>query len=158
MTNFETQFNPHHGPAPEAVHDFLNTCFAPMADRIDPPSSLTSMSLTDVAQKMADEDFFCICNGVAPVACLFGHGEGTVYEVGKIAVAPNQRKQGLARVLVDTAAAHAHAKGFATLQLYARVQLVENHAIYTAMGFTRSGTFTHPGFDAPTALIFQRAL
>ncbi|UWQ97372.1 GNAT family N-acetyltransferase [Rhodobacteraceae bacterium M385] len=158
MTRPSIQLNSHDSPASEAVYDLLNACFAPMAARIDPPSSLTSMSLADVAQKMADEDFFCICNEAQPVACLFGHAEGAAYEVGKIAVDPSQRKQGLARALVDAAAAHAHAKGFATLQLYARVQLVENHAVYTAMGFTQSGTFTHPGFDAPTALIFQRAL
>lgn len=142
----------------EAVHGLLNTAFAPMVGRIDPPSSLTSMDVADVALKMTAEDFFCICHGAQPVACLFGHPEGAAYEVGKIAVATSARRKGLARALVDAAAAHARAKGFAMLQLYARVQLLENHAVYTAMGFTQSGTYTHPGFDTPTALIFQRPL
>lgn len=141
-----------------ALHALLNAAFAPMAGRIDPPSSLTTMSADDVACKTRDEDFFAIRENGAIVACLFGHPEADAYEVGKLAVAPAYQGKGLARRLVDAAAAHARTLGHRTLQLYARVELTENHAIYGRLGFTPSAYFTHPGFDRPTAVIFRRPL
>ncbi len=129
-----------------------------MANRIDPPSSLTSMSVADVAAKAKAEDLFLFRENGQVLACGFGHAEADIYEIGKLAVAASQRGKGLGRALVDAAAAHAQSQGFDALQLYARVQLTENHAIYRAMGFEVVGDFTHPGYDRPTALIFRRSV
>lgn len=141
-----------------ALHALLNRAFADMVGRIDPPSSLTTMGVADVAAKAREEDLYLIRDGARPVGCAFGHTEGAFYEVGKMAVAATQRKRGLARRLIDTAAEHARSKGFSALQLYARVELLENHAVYCAMGFEVAERFTHPGFERPTALIFRRAI
>ncbi len=140
------------------VHDLLRAAFAPMAGRIDPPSSLTSMSRTDVAAKIDTEDFFVIREGARTIACMFGHCEGAAYEVGKLAVAATHQRRGLARALIDTAATHARTLGHTKIQLYARVQLMENHDVYRALGFAQTATFTHPGFTQPTAFIFTRPL
>lgn len=129
-----------------------------MAGRIDPPSSLTSMSLADVVEKARVEDFYLIRQAGRPVACLFGHAEADCYEVGKLAVAESLRRQGLARCLIDTAAAHAKGLGHDCLQLYARVELDENQQAYDRMGFARHCDFTHSGFAHPTAVVFRRPL
>ncbi|QXT38289.1 GNAT family N-acetyltransferase [Gymnodinialimonas ceratoperidinii] len=161
MTQINVQVNPPVSPRPADIHKLLDTTYAYMNGRIDPPSFLVGMTTQDVARKMASEDFFLVQDGPRPVACGFGHGvEGApgLYELGKLAVAGSHQRRGIARALIDTAADHARARGFATLQLFARVELTENHAVYEALGFTRSGSFTHPGFAAPTAHVFQRPL
>ncbi|GAB5446200.1 GNAT family N-acetyltransferase [Gymnodinialimonas sp.] len=141
-----------------ALEALLRAAYAPMEGRIDPPSFLTTMTLADIAAKARDEDLFLARDQGQPVACGFGTARGRLYEVGKVAVAASHRKQGLARMLMEAAATRARDRGLEALQLYARVQLVENHATYLALGFKQTGTFTHPGFTQPTALVFQRPL
>lgn len=158
MIGSEIETNPDGFDALDQTHDLLRQAFAGMVGRIDPPSSLTSMTRDDVAAKIRDEDFFVTRVGADPIACVFGHSEGDAYEVGKLAVAPTHLRQGLARRLIDAAAAHARTLGHDTLQLYARVELTENHAVYRSLGFTQTATFTHEGFPRPTAFIFQRPL
>lgn len=141
-----------------ALESLLRAAYAPMEGRIDPPSFLTTMTLADIAYKATVEDLFVAFDGPRPVACGFGTPNGTLYNIGKVAVAASHRKQGLARALMNAANARAEQLGLEALQLFARVELVENHATYLALGFTQTGTFTHEGFDSPTALIFQRPL
>lgn len=142
-------------PALEAL---LRAAYAPMEGRIDPPSFLVSMTLQDIATKAAAEDLFLARDKGLPVACGFGTAQGRQYEIGKVAVAATHRKQGLARAMMDAAATRARQLGLDGLQLYARVELYENHATYRALGFAEHGSFTHPGFPRPTALIFRRAV
>ena len=139
-----------------ALEDLLREAYAPMEARINPPSFLTTMTLGNIAQKARDEDLFLARDGMRPVACGFGQPAGAFYEIGKVAVAQSHRNQGLARTMMDMASLRATALGLSGLQLYARVELTENHTVYRALGFIQTATFTHPGFTQPTAFIFQR--
>ncbi|MEJ6388669.1 GNAT family N-acetyltransferase [Gymnodinialimonas ulvae] len=141
-----------------ALDALLRAAYAPMEGRIDPPSFLTTMTLQDIAEKAMAEDLFLAREGVSPVACGFGRPEGRYYEIDKVAVAATHRKQGLARTMMEAAAVRAQHLGCAGLQLYARVELIENHVTYRALGFTEHATFAHRGFDRPTAMIFRRAV
>lgn len=142
----------------QALEAPLREAYAPMETRIDPPSFLTTMTLGDIARKAVDEDLFLALDGARPVACGFGTPKGTHYEIGKVAVAASHRKRGLARALMNAAAARAVALNLHGLQLFARVELTENHTTYRALGFTKHGTFTHEGYARPTALTFRRPL
>lgn len=155
VSNIET--NPTFDNWP-ALEDLLREAYTTMETRIDPPSFLTTMTQGDIAQKAQDEDLFLALDAMRPVACGFGQPVGAVYEIGKVAVAQSHRNQGLARAMMDAASLRAAALELSGLQLYARVELTENHAVYRALGFTQASTFTHPGFTQPTALIFQRPL
>jgi hypothetical protein len=50
----------------------------------------------------------------------------------------------------------ARALGFPTLELQSRVELVENHAAFTAMGFTQTEATAHAGYGRPTSLTFRK--
>jgi len=158
MSVSQVETNPEGFEDWNGIHRLLTEAYAYMEGRIDPPSFLTQMDVADVARKAKAEDVFVIQDRGQILACGFGHAEGAAYEIGKLAVAASQQGRGLGRAVIDAAADHARAQGFETLQLYARVELVENHAIYTAMGFAAVAEFSHPGFDRATALIFSRAL
>jgi hypothetical protein len=58
------------------LHALLSASFAGMAERIDPPSSMTRMSVEDVRRKLTEEDLFVIRRGGVPVACLFAVPKG----------------------------------------------------------------------------------
>ncbi|WP_168193114.1 GNAT family N-acetyltransferase [Rhodophyticola sp. CCM32] len=157
MTVYNVQTNPDLSDW-AALELLLRQAYAPMEGRIDPPSFLTGMTRDDIARKAAEEDLFLIREQTRPVACGFGHQDGTFYEIGKLAVAATHRRRGLARHMMDAATTRARTLGLAGLQLYARIELVENHATYRALGFQQVAEFSHPGFTHPTALIFRRAL
>jgi ribosomal protein S18 acetylase RimI-like enzyme len=152
------EINPVDFDDARGLYDLLTDAYAFMEGRIDPTSFLTKMDVGDVAQKARDEDLVVVREDGRAVACLFGTGTGDTYEVGKIAVAATHRKRGLCRAMIDAAADLARGRGYTVLQLFARVELTENHETYRRQGFTVAGPFTHDGYDRPTALIFQRPL
>jgi GNAT superfamily N-acetyltransferase len=141
-----------------ALHGLLSGAFAYMMARIDPPSSMTRLSVPDVAAKAAEEDLFLERDATGPIACLFGAPQGDVYYVGKLAVDPSARGTGLARALMDRAAEVARDRGFSALELQSRVELTENHAVFAALGFAETGRTAHAGYDRPTSITFRRPL
>ncbi|MDG3040202.1 GNAT family N-acetyltransferase [Roseicyclus marinus] len=158
MTVSNVETNPGDFNDFTALHALLSTAFAYMADRIDPPSSMTRLSLADLRAKSTTEDLFLIRENGTPIACLFGAAAPDHYYIGKLAVAAAQRGQGHARALVEAAARHARALSLPALVLQSRVELVENHAAFAAMGFVVTAKTAHPGYDRPTSLTFRRAL
>ena len=129
-----------------------------MEGRIDPPSSFTRMAPEDVATRCGIEDLVIARHGDRVVGCLFAERQGMTYQLGKIAVARHLRQRGIARAMVEAAADRATAIGLEALELQSRIELTENHAAFYSMGFHQSGTFTHPGYDEPTSLVFTRPL
>lgn len=158
MTVSKVETNPPDFRNYTELRALLRGSFAYMEARIDPPSSLHNMSPDDLATKIETEDLFLVRAAGQPVACLFGHSRPDCYYIGKLAVAAPQRRKGLARELVNTAATRARALGHDVLELNTRVELVENHAAFARLGFHQSGVFTHPGYDRPTSLTFRLPL
>ncbi|NKX46054.1 GNAT family N-acetyltransferase [Roseicyclus persicicus] len=158
MTVPHVETNPADFDDYAALHGLLSTSFAYMAGRIDPPSSMTALTQDGLRRKAGDEDLFLVRDGGRPVACLFGAATPDGYYIGKLAVAAAQRRRGLARALVEAAAARARALGLPALELQTRVELTENHAAFAAMGFVQTAATAHPGYDRPTSLTFRRPL
>jgi len=137
------------------VHALLTVAFASMEGRIDPPSSLTLMGPEDLATEAARAELWVIDGAEGPLACmLLTPREDTLY-LGKLAVTQTARGKGLARQMVELAIARARLLGLPSVSLQTRMELVENHATFAALGFEMTGTTAHPGFDRPTSLSFR---
>jgi GNAT superfamily N-acetyltransferase len=130
--------------------------FAYMDGRIDPPSSMHRLGLAEVARQAREGEVWAI--GAPVVACVFLTAMPGALYLGKLAVAAGARRQGLARRLVGLAARRARALGLGALELQTRVELVENHRAFEAMGFTLAGETAHPGYDRPTSRSYRMAL
>jgi len=143
----------------EGLRCLLQDCFAYMSGRIDPPSSLDRMSVQDLGQKAKTETLFLYRdqNGT-PQACLFAAQRKEALYLGKLAVAQNLRGQGIGRALIEQAASYAQSAGLCALELQTRVELVENHALFSRLGFLEIARSTHEGFDHPTSISFRRML
>lgn len=148
-----------HGPEDAQLADvfaLVHRCFAYMDGRIDPPSSLHRMTVADIARKCRDGEVWSL--GAPPVACVLLTPRPECLYLGKLAVDPQWRGQGLARRLVDLAADRARVLGRSRLELETRVELVENHAAFSRLGFVKTATSSHPGYDRPTSIIMQKPL
>jgi GNAT superfamily N-acetyltransferase len=137
-----------------ALVALIRGAFAGMEGRIDPPSSVHRLSAADLARQ-AQEGEIWVC-GWPPVACVvLTPAPGHLY-LGRLAVAEDWRGRGLARALVDQAEQRARALALPELRLQTRVELLENHAAFEAMGFTHLGSTAHPGHARPTSRLYGR--
>lgn len=153
------EINPQDFDDFAALQGLLQSCFAFMAGRIDPPSSLDMMSQADLRAKAKAENLILFRDETgAPMACLFAVQQGNILYLGKLAVAQQLRGQGIARALIGVAENLARDLGLQALELQTRVELTENHACFTRLGFRETARVAHAGYDHPTSICFQRML
>lgn len=137
-----------------AILALLQTEFAYMEGRVNPPSSVNRLDAASIAEQARSGEVWAI--GTPPVACVFFSVKPGALYIGKLAVAAQHRRRGLARALIAQAEARARALGLPALELQTRVELAENHATYLAMGFTETGRSAHPGHDRPTTVSYRK--
>ena len=78
--------------------------------------------------------------------------------MGKVAVDAALRRRGVARRLLAEAEAIAREHGLPFVELETRVELVENHATFAALGFEKVGESAHVGFDRPTSITMRKVV
>lgn len=138
----------------QAVLSLIQSEFAYMQGRIDPPSSMQHLTLTALATQAETGEIWTL--GTPPLACVFLTRKAEALYIGKLAVRADQRGRGLARRLITQAEARARALGLRWCELETRVELVENHASFRAMGFVETARKAHAGFDRPTSITFRK--
>lgn len=142
----------------DALLTLLQDAFAYMDERIDPPSSLKTLDAAALQAKAGRETLIVAHDGATLVGCGFVDLRPACAYLGKLAVAADWRGRGIARAIVDVAAALARAQGRQVLELQTRVELTENHRSFEALGFVTVARTAHAGYDRPTSLTMQRRL
>ena len=132
----------------------IQSTFAYMAARIDPPSSMTRLTEAAIREQCRDGEVWVI--GDPPRACVFLEKKPGVLYLGKLTVAEAARGQGLARRLAALAEARARALALPVLELETRLSLPENIAVFERLGFERVGLGRHEGYDRPTFVIMRK--
>lgn len=141
-------------PRLPAVLSLIQNAFAFMDARIEPPSSMHSLKLEDIATQAANGEVWTI--GTSPIACVFLKPRGDALYLSKLAVAEPARGQGLAAKLVAVAQSRATQAGLAALELDVRIALTENHAVFKKMGFAVHRDGYHAGFSHPTYFTMRK--
>lgn len=139
-----------------AILTLIRAAFAYMDGVIDPPSSMHLLTAAEIARQIATAEVWAI--GTPPLACMILTPKGDWLYLGKLAVAHDLRGRGLARALVATAMQRAATLGLRGVELHTRIELLANHATFTALGFHETARSAHPGYDRPTSLTFRRPL
>lgn len=147
MTPYLLDKNADFGP----VLRLIQSEFAYMEGRIDPPSSMRD--LTEAALAAAPEVWAL---GEPPVACMVLTPKDNFLYLGKLAVAEGHRGQGLGRRMVAHAEARAAALGLAGVELQTRIELIENQQTFRAMGFVETARTAHKGYANPTSVTFRK--
>lgn len=133
----------------------IRTSFAFMDGRIDPPSSVHRLTTGDLARAARSGEVWVIEDPGQLIACVVLTPNPDHLYLGKLAVDPAYRRQGLAAQLVSRALAQTRTRALPELRLETRVELAENHAAFRAMGFAETARTAHPGFDRPTSITFS---
>ncbi len=136
----------------------IGQSYASMAGRIEPPSPIHRQSVAEIARQAETGEVWVLEQDSGPVACIFLAPHPDALYLSKIAVAAHWRNQGLARMLVSHAETRARAMGLPAIELESPIEMVENHATFTALGFSQTGSTTHEDFDSPTSLTFRKTL
>jgi GNAT superfamily N-acetyltransferase len=150
MTPFQPQ-NPYDW---DALFALMKRAFASMEGRIDPPSSLHKMTVQDLATHKGE---VWVIGQPARAAMVLTQKPHALH-LGRLSVDPPWQGKGYAHILISHAQSRAIALGLPALELQSRIELVENHAIFFALGFGQSGATTHEGYDNPTSLVFTKRL
>jgi GNAT superfamily N-acetyltransferase len=134
-----------------AILSLLHRAFASMEGRINTPSSLHSLTASAL---FATGEVWAI--GAPPVACVILTPRAGALYLGKLAVDPAAQGQGYCRTLITLAIHRAQALNLPELELQTRVELVENHRVFTALGFAEIARTAHTGFTYPTTITFRK--
>ena len=134
----------------------LQSSFAYMDGRIDPPSSLNRLDVDQLRTKARQESLIIATEGEALIGCAFAEVRSDCVYVGKVAVATAHRGRGVARQLLAVAESIAHRNGLQVLELQTRVELKENHRTFAALGFKKVAESAHPGYTRPTSITMRK--
>ena len=134
----------------------LRASFSFMTGRIDPPSSMDHFTLQDLSLKAQGSWVLVVGNPV--MACVVASPLAHSLYIGKIAVDPRLRGQGVARDLVGFCEKIAGNLGLDRLELQVRIELVENQLVFTRLGFVKTVEGSHPGYTQITEITMQKIL
>jgi len=129
-----------------------------MEGRIDPPSSAHRLTTESMAEQARVGEVWAIIEDGEPVACIFLTPRADCLYLGKLAVRPDCQGRGLGKRLAALAEERARALGMPRIELQSRIEMTENHAIFTRFGFARAGETAHPGYDRPTSVTMRKEL
>lgn len=155
MRDQPRQLRPNDPGIPKVL-DLLIEAFAYMDGRIDPPSSLSRMSVDDLDALATKGHLWVI--GHPPVATVTLTPMGDCLYLGKLAVSSHARNAGHARRLVELAKNVAGNSELPCLRLETRVELVENRKTFERLGFVKTGETAHAGYDRPTSITMELPL
>lgn len=133
--------------------------FASMEGRIDPPSSAHLLTPVSLRDKAASEIAYIATEDGHLCGCVFLKPEPPEYlYISKLAVDPDIQGQGVGRALLAAASATATGLGLPQLRLQTRIELIENHAVFSRWGFRKVAENAHPGFTRTTSIEMRKTL
>ena len=134
----------------------IQTSFAYMTGRIDPPSSMHQLTVSALAQMAKDSWVLALGDPVA--ACLVAKPLPHALYLGKIAIASDLRGRGVLRTLLGASEELARSLTLSRLELQVRIELLENQKIFGKYGFVETARNAHPGYDRATEITMQKLL
>ena len=134
----------------------IQTSFAYMTGRIDPPSTMHQLTVSALAQMAKDGSVLALGDPVA--ACLVAKPLPHALYLGKIAIASDLRGRGVLRALLERSEELARSLSLSRLELQVRIELVENQKIFGKCGFVETARNAHLGYDRATEITMQKLL
>jgi len=134
----------------------IQTSFAYMTGRIDPPSTMHQLTVSALAQMAKDSSVLALGDPVA--ACLVAKPLPHALYLGKIAIASDLRGRGVLRALLERSEELARSLSLSRLELQVRIELVENQKIFGKCGFVETARNAHPGYHRATEITMQKLL
>ena len=130
--------------------------FAEYVGRLDPPSSVRDETAEKVRAKLAEGRSVLALLGDIPAGTVYySPHEGYMY-LGRLAVLPAQRGQGIGTALVAYVERRAAELGLPQVRLGVRVALPHLRALYERLGYHLYEERRHAGYNETTFVIMQK--
>jgi len=136
------------------MYDLIRDAFAFMEGIVDPPSSVHRLRPAQLAEPPAEP---WVLGEPVVAAVVLTPRPNSLY-IGKLAVASDRRREGLASRLIEHADQRAAQLGIGWLELEVRVELTANQRAFTSLGFHEVERTAHPGYHRPTGITYRRAV
>jgi ribosomal protein S18 acetylase RimI-like enzyme len=145
-------FAVHHLTDAARVDELLGFVHGAFRDLpIDPPSGVLKETAADFAARLVSETALIVERGGRLIGSVFCAPRADALYIGRLAVAPDWRRRGVASALIEAACEEARRNGAARITLQARIALASNVALFRRHGFAIVGHESHPGFTVPTS-------
>jgi GNAT superfamily N-acetyltransferase len=138
--------------------ELIRTSFAAQSRPTKPPSSALRETGETVSGKIAAGGGFGVFEAGRLIATALWLINGDALHVARVSVAPRCRGRGIAGNLIAACEVEARRRGFRRMTLKTRLELPENRRLFERLGFAAHGVEAHPGFDAATTALMQKAL
>lgn len=125
---------------------------------LDPPSGAHRETLDTIAKKLAEGGAFIAWKGETALGCVLIEPEEDALYLGRLAVLPQYRGLGVARLLIDAVENQARSAGLNKVTLSVRVQLLRNRAFFERLGYQFAAYHHHDGHSEPTFLTLEKSL
>ncbi|HNP72808.1 MAG TPA: GNAT family N-acetyltransferase [Kouleothrix sp.] len=139
-----------------AIVAITQAAFAEYSDRLDPPSSVRDETAEKVLAKLAEGRAVLALVGGAPAGTVYySPREGYVY-LGRLAVLPERRGQGVGAALIAYVERRAAELGLPLVRLGVRVALPHLRAMYERLGYRVYEERRHPGYAVTTFVMMEK--
>jgi ribosomal protein S18 acetylase RimI-like enzyme len=142
----------------DVLLDVMRRAFAEYRGVLVPESSVFVETASLIAKKLAGGGGFLALAGANPVGCIIAEEKDGRGYLGRLAVDPTLRRQGLARRLMLAGEGFARARGLRIAEVQVRIALGGNIALFQSLGYRETARRSHPGFTQPTTLVMEKSL
>ncbi|MEO8610764.1 MAG: GNAT family N-acetyltransferase [Chloroflexota bacterium] len=125
---------------------------------LNPPSGAHRETADTIHKKLVEGGGFIAYVGEKASGCVLYEPEANGLYLGRLAVLPDYRKQGVAHALIEAVENRACELNLAKVTLGVRVQLSGNRAFFERLGYQVVAYDMHDGFSEPTFMTLEKAL
>ncbi len=141
-----------------AAAALIRRAFGAQSVATDPPSAALRETTQTIAAAIAQGGGACAVDDDALIgAVLWAAQDGGLY-LGRLAVRPDRRGQGIARRLIAAAEAEARRRGLPRVHLSTHLALLDNRKLFAACGYSEGKLATHEGYPGPTSVAMEKSL
>ncbi len=138
------------------MSDLIRTAFAQYEGLFDPPSGAHGDTPEKVAGKLAKGGgFVALLNGEA-IGCVLYQPENGFLYLGRLAVLPERRKRGAARLLIAAVEEQARTLDLPKVNLAVRAALPQNRIFFESLGYQFVSYGRHEGYSEPTFVTLEK--
>jgi ribosomal protein S18 acetylase RimI-like enzyme len=141
-----------------AVAALVRMAFAAQPVALEPPPSALGVTEAVVAEHLASGGGALAEHEDRVVGAVMWRVQDAGLYLGRLAVDPAYRRQGLGRALLAAGEAEARRRGLAYMRLGTRLALAGNQRLFADCGFVEVARHTHAGFAAPTWVEVEKQL
>jgi ribosomal protein S18 acetylase RimI-like enzyme len=143
------------------IHSVTAAAYAEYRGLLEPPSGVHAETTDDITRVLSDGGVILgtiAGETVGAVRWSRDARDGAALYVGRLAVLPACRRQGIGRALMSAVEARAREMGFLRVTLGVRDQLPGNRAFYESLGYRVDGEGSHDGYDRVTWFTMSKAV